>query len=412
VTSVAAPALRYPRADTWQPQSWRQLPAGQQPDWPDERSARDVLRRIRELPGLVSADECTTLLGSLAQVGEGRGFLVQGGDCAETFGSLSSIGLNSRCRLLTSMARTVTERSGRPAVIVGRMAGQYAKPRTAAAEDIATDAGTTATVPSYRGDMVNAAAPDPSGRQPDPSRMLTSYLHAAAALNALRIRPAGEPWIYTSHEALVLGYEEALARFDQRTGEWFSSSAHLLWAGERTRARDGAHVRFLSGLANPVAVKIGPGATPGELLELCDVLNPARRPGRLTLVTRLGAATAATVLPPLIRAVNQVGHPVVWVCDPMHGNTRRTKSGYKTRDVAAVIAEIRDFFAVHRTLGTHPGGIHLELAGEHVTECVGGTASPVAEDQVPHRYQTACDPRLSPAQALECAAVVAAELSH
>ena len=230
-------------------------------------------------------------------------------------------------------------------------------------------------------------------------------------MNALRIGPADEPRIYASHEALVLGYEEALARFDRPTAEWFSSSAHLLWAGERTRHSDGAHVHFLAGLANPVAVKIGPAATPAELCELCKRLNPARRSGRLSFITRLGASAVATVLPPLVRAVTDIGHPVVWVCDPMHGNTRRTKSGYKTRDVAVIIAEIRSFFAVHRALGTHPGGIHLELAGEHVTECVGGSASPVAEDQVPRRYQTACDPRLSPAQALECADVVAAELS-
>jgi 3-deoxy-7-phosphoheptulonate synthase len=411
MTPVAAPALGGVRAEAWRPQSWRHHPAAQQPDWPDEGSARDVLRRLRELPGLVPADECTALLHSLAQVALGSGFLIQGGDCAETFGSLSTIGLHSRCRLLTSMARTVTKRSGLPAVIVGRIAGQYAKPRTSAAEDVVAD-GTPATVPSYRGDLVNAAAPHPAARRPDPARMLTSYLHAAAAMNALRIRPAGEPWIYTSHEALVLGYEEALARFDPQTGEWFSSSAHLLWIGERTRARDGAHVRFLSGLANPVAVKIGPSARPAEVRELCEILNPARLPGRLTLVTRLGSAAVAAVLPPLIQAVAGAGHPAVWVCDPMHGNTRRTKSGYKTRDVAAVIAEIRGFFAVHRALGTHPGGIHLELAGEHVTECVGGSASPVAEDQVPRRYQTACDPRLSPAQALECAAVVAGELSN
>jgi 3-deoxy-7-phosphoheptulonate synthase len=411
MTSLEAPELQYLRAESWRPQSWRHHPAQQQPDWPDESSARAVLRRIRELPGLVSADECAALSRGLAQVAAGRGFLVQGGDCAETFGSLSSIGLNSRCRLLVSMARTVTERSGLPAVIVGRIAGQYAKPRSSAAEAVLTG-GTAESVPSYRGDMINAAAPYPPARQPDPSRMLTSYFHAAAAMNALRIRPAGEPWIYASHEALLLRYEEALARFDPRTGEWFSSSAHLLWAGERTRACDGGHVRFLSGLANPVAVKLGPAATPAEVRELCEVLNPARLPGKLTLITRLGASAVATALPPLIQAVTNAGHPVAWVCDPMHGNTRRTKSGFKTRDVAAVIAEIRGFFAVHRAVGTHPGGIHLELAGEHVTECVGGGASPVAEDQVPRRYQTACDPRLSPAQALECAAVVAGELSR
>ena len=404
---------RQPR--DWRPQSWRRYPAGQQPPWPDYRAARAVLARIRELPGLVSAQECGALLDRLGQVAAGQAFLIQGGDCAETFDALSAIGLNSRCRLLISMSHTVTGQCGLDSVIVGRVAGQYAKPRSAAAEQV-TAGGVTATVSSYRGDMINAAAPDPAGRQPDPARMLTAYFHAAAAVNALRIRPVSEPVVYTSHEALTLGYEEALARFDwdddhRADGQWYGSSGHLLWAGERTRDPGGAHIHFLSGLANPVAVKIGPTATPAEVLEVCDVLNPARVPGRLSLITRLGAGAVTAVLPPLVRAVTTAGHPVVWVCDPMHGNTRRTKTGYKTRDVAAVLAEIRGFFAVHRAFGTHPGGIHLELAGEHVTECVGGIASPVAEDQVPRRYHTACDPRLSPAQALECAAVVAAELS-
>jgi 3-deoxy-D-arabino-heptulosonate 7-phosphate (DAHP) synthase class II len=382
----------------------------QEPAWPDEASARAAVRRIQEMPGLVPAGECAALLHSMSEVAEGRRFLVQGGDCAETFGSLSGPGLNSRCRLLTSMARTVTAQTGLEAVIVGRMAGQYAKPRSSPAEQVITD-GAVATVPSYRGDMVNGVVPDPAGRRPDPSRMVTAYLYAAAALNALRTRPASEPWIYTSHEALVLDYEEALARFDQPTGQWYGSSAHLLWAGERTRHGDGAHVRFLAGLANPLAVKIGPNATPAEVTGLCEALNPDRIPGRLSLITRLGAAAVAAVLPPLIRAVTQAGHPVVWVCDPMHGNTRRARTGHKTRDVAAVVAEIRAFFAAHRAFGTYPGGIHLELAGEQVTECVGGIASPVHENRIPHRYLTACDPRLNPAQALECAAVVAAELT-
>jgi 3-deoxy-7-phosphoheptulonate synthase len=387
--------------------SWRESPAAQQPAWPDESSAGAVLRRLREFPGLVSGAECAELTDALAEVVAGRGFLLQGGDCAETFGALSSIGLRSRCRLLASMAHTVTAGSGLPAVIVGRIAGQYAKPRSSATEDAGD-----AHLPSYRGDMINSAAPDPAKRRPDPSRMITAYLHSAAAMNALRMLPASEPRIYASHEALVLGYEEALTRVDPELGHWFGSSAHLLWIGERTRACDGAHVRLLSGLANPVAVKIGPSAAPGDVLALCEALNPARVPGRLTLIPRLGASAVATALPPIIRAVTAAAHPVVWMCDPMHGNTRRTRSGYKTRDVAAILAEIRGFFAVHRNHGTHPGGVHLELAGEHVTECVGGCVNPVAEDTVPRAYRSACDPRLSPAQALECAAVVAAELTR
>ena len=391
----------------WRPASWRECQAAQQPAWPDETAARAVLARIRELPGLVAAAECDELASALAGVAAGRGFLIQGGDCAETFDALSSIGLRSRGRLLCSMARTVTAGSGLPTVIVGRIAGQYAKPRSAATEDIGD-----ARLPAYRGDIVNSAAPDAAARLPDPSRMLAAYFHSAAAMNALRLRPAGEPPIYASHEALLLGYEEALTRFDRDSGRWFCSSAHLLWAGERTRALDGAHVRFLSGAANPVAVKIGPSAAPGDVAALCEALNPERVPGRLTLITRLGAAAVAAALPPVIRAVTAAGHPVVWACDPMHANTRRTRSGYKTRDVAAILAEIRGFFAAHRQCGTRPGGVHLELAGEHVTECVGGGVNPVAEDKVPHAYQTACDPRLSPAQALECAAVVAAELTR
>ena len=407
MTLVRAPRAGPRQDQSWRPDSWRQSPAAQQPAWPDESAARAVLRRIKELPGLVSGAECAELTEALAGVAAGRGFLFQGGDCAETFGALSSIGLRSRRRLLSSMARTVTASSGLPAVIVGRMAGQYAKPRSSATEDV----GDTRLL-SYRGDMINSAAADPIERRHDPSRMITAYFHSAAAMNALRTVPTDEPRIYASHEALVLGYEEALTRVDPELGHWFGSSAHLLWIGERTRTSDGAHVRFLSGLANPVAVKIGPSAAPGDVLELCQALNPDRVPGRLTLITRLGVSAVATALPPIIRAVTAAAHPVVWVCDPMHGNTRRTKSGYKTRDVAAILAEIRGFFKAHRDHGTHPGGVHLELAGEHVTECVGGCVNPVAEDTVPRAYQSACDPRLSPAQALECAAVVAAELTR
>ncbi len=397
-----------PRDDrSWRPQSWRESPAAQQPQWPDQAAADAVLRRVGELPGLVAGWECADLGRALAGVAAGRGFVLQGGDCAETFGTLSAIGLHSRCRLLSSMAHTVTAGSGLPAVMIGRIAGQYAKPRSSATEDVGD-----AHLPSYRGDMINAAAPDPGARRPDPSRMLTAYFHSAAAMNGLRLRPAGEQPVYASHEALVLGYEEALARFDPELGSWTGTSAHLLWIGDRTRAPEGAHVRFLSGLANPVAVKVGPSASLGDVLALCAALDPDRTPGRLTLITRLGAPAVAAALPPLIRAVRAAGHPVVWVCDPMHGNTRRTKSGYKTRDVSVICAEIRGFFTAHRECGTHPGGVHLELAGEHVTECVGGCVNPVAEDKVPHAYQTACDPRLSPAQALECAAVVAAELNR
>jgi 3-deoxy-7-phosphoheptulonate synthase len=407
MTSVGAARARRRQDESWRPQSWRQSPAAQQPGWPDEAAAHAVLGRLRELPGLVSGSECAELISALAGVAGGRGFLLQGGDCAETFDALSSIGLHSRCRLLSSMARTVTASSGLSTVIVGRIAGQYAKPRSAATEDI----GQT-SLPSYRGDMINSLAADPSARQPDPFRMLTAYFHSAAAMNALRLRAADEPRVYISHEALVLGYEEALVRLVQDPWHWFGASAHLLWIGDRTRDPGGAHVRFLSGLANPVGVKIGPTCAPGDVVALCEALNPGRVAGRVTLITRLGASAVATALPPIIRAVTDAGHPVVWVCDPMHGNTRRTVSGYKTRDVAAIIAEIRGFFAVHREQGTHPGGIHLELAGEHVTECVGGGVNPVAEDRVPHAYQSACDPRLSPAQALECAAVVAAELNR
>jgi 3-deoxy-7-phosphoheptulonate synthase len=366
-----------------------------------------VLSRLRELPGLVSAAECGELRSALAEVCAGRGFLIQGGDCAETFDSLSSIAIQSRRRLLASMAAGITEHSGLPAVLIGRIAGQYAKPRSSDAEQLAA-----ATIPSYRGDMVNSRSPSAASRLADPGRMLTAYFHAAAAMNALRVRQRDGSRVFTSHEALVLDYEAALARFDPDANSWYGSSAHLLWAGERTRGTGDAHVRFLAGLANPVAVKIGPSATPADLLALCDLLDPDRQPGRLTLITRLGVRVLPEALPPLVRAVTAAGHPVVWACDPMHGNTRQTKSGYKTRDVAAIIAEIRGFFAVHRDLGTHPGGVHLEFAGEHVTECVGGYATPVAEDRVPHRYQSACDPRLNPAQALECAVAVAAELTR
>lgn len=437
----------------WTPDGWRARRCLQQPEWPDPALLRDVTDRLATLPQLVTAAEVGRLRARLADVCRGRGFVLQAGDCAETFASLSGRGLFRRAQLLLQMSTIVAFASGLPVTTIGRIAGQLAKPRSSPVERVRTPSGTV-TLPSYRGDMVNGRETTADARRADPFRLVRSYYYSAAVLNILRSLPdrgdlslpalhrsveesltrrgpSGEltrhrgyldgmsevlrlhrsgvvtsavPEIFTSHEALILPYEEALTRADD--GGWFASSGHLLWIGERTRGVDDAHVHFAAGIANPVAVKIGPTATAAEVLALCRRLNPERIPGRLTLVTRLGAENVASALPPLVRAVRLAGEPVVWMCDPMHGNTLRSRTGLKTRRFEDVVAELRGFFAVLRAEGTHPGGIHLEVAGEDVTECVGGTP-PVREEDLPLRYESACDPRLNRRQALELALVTA-----
>jgi 3-deoxy-7-phosphoheptulonate synthase len=438
----------------WSPDGWRARPADQQPDWPDTAVLDAALAELRRLPPLVFAGEARQLTESLAAVAGGRGFLLQAGDCAESFEAFSADAIRDKLKVILQMAVVLTYSTGVPTVKIGRIAGQFVKPRSSA-----TEQRDGAELPSFRGDMVNDFAFDADSRRPDPARLVRGYHQSAATLNLLRAFTKGgyadlkqvHAWnleyvassgegrryealaqeieralrfmaacgidleaelqlrqvdFYTSHEALLLAYEEALTRRDSLTDDWYDCSAHLLWIGERTRQPNGAHVGFLSGVENPVGVKLGPTATPDEVLGLCERLNPRRRPGRLTFVTRMGADRVAESLPPLLRAVTMAGHPVVWTCDPMHGNTFVHASGYKTRRFDDVMGELRGFFAACETAGAWPGGVHVELTGENVTECLGGTEE-VLDEHLEHRYETMCDPRLNARQSLDLAFQVA-----
>jgi 3-deoxy-7-phosphoheptulonate synthase len=441
-------------APTWTPGSWRRLPAAQQPDWPDPAALDQVLGEVAKLPPLVFAGEVRALQAALATVADGRGFLLQAGDCAESFDAFSANSIRDKLRVILQMAVVLTYGAGVPVVKLGRIAGQFAKPRSSPTELV-----DGAELPAFRGDMVNGLDRTPAARTPDPLRILRAYHQSSATLNLLRAFTKGgfadlnqvHTWnqefvaqssagrryeasadaidralhfmaacgvdlsdsspihqvdFYTSHEALLLGFEQAMTRQDSLTGGWYDCSAHLLWVGDRTRQLDGAHLEFLAGVGNPVAVKLGPTATPAETVAVCERLDPHRVPGRLTLVARLGASRVEELLPPLVRAVRRSGHPVVWACDPMHGNTFVGTSGHKTRRFDDVMAELRAFFAVHRAEGSHPGGIHVELTGEDVTECLGG-AEDILDGQLNLRYETACDPRLNAGQAIELAFQVA-----
>jgi 3-deoxy-7-phosphoheptulonate synthase len=441
-------------APHWSPASWHDRPAGQQPEWPDEGALERALKRLSSLPPLVFAGEARSLTAGLGEVAAGRAFLLQAGDCAESFDGFSADSIRDKLRVILQMAVVLTYGTGVPVVKVGRIAGQFAKPRSSPTETVGDR-----VLPAFRGHIVNDLAPTAEARVADPERLVQAYHQSASTLNLVRAftkggfadlsqvhawnqqfvassnegrryeRTAGEidralrfmaacgidlsaetalhqVDFYTSHEALLLGYEEALTRRDSLTGDWYDCSAHLLWVGERTRDPDGAHVHFLSGVHNPVGCKLGPSATPGEAVELCERLNPARVPGRLTLITRLGAGEVETALPPLVRAVRDAGHPVVWACDPMHGNTFQSGSGRKTRRLDDVLAEIRGFFAVHRSEGTWPGGVHVEVTGDDVTECLGG-AEEILDEHLDARYTTMCDPRLNARQSLDLAFRVA-----
>jgi 3-deoxy-7-phosphoheptulonate synthase len=434
----------------WEPSSWRRYPAAQQPEWPDADALHAALEQVRAMPPLVFAGEARSLKAALAGVAQGKGFLLHAGDCAESFAEFSADNIRDKLKVILQMSVALTYSTGVPTVKVGRIAGQFAKPRSAASE---TRDGLE--LPSFRGDMVNDFAFEAVARRPDPQRMVRGYHQSAATLNLLRAFTKGgfadlnrvHQWnlefvgsstqgrrydvvageidralrfmaacgidldvavqlhevdFYTSHEALLLGYEEALTRRDSLTGDWYDCSAHMLWVGERTRQADGAHVEFLSGLHNPVAMKVGPGATPEEVIELCRRLDPGREPGRLTIVTRMGARRVEACLPPILRAVTNAGHPVVWTCDPMHGNTFVHESGYKTRHFDEVMSEVEQFFAACGAEGVWPGGVHIELTGDDVTECLGGAEAIRGED-LAGRYETVCDPRLNARQSLDLA---------
>ena len=428
----------------------------QQPTYADTDLLNRVTAELRKRPPLVFAGECDELRGKLADVAAGRAFILQGGDCAETFDTGTAIDIRGKLRVLLSMAVVLTYAAQVPVVKLGRLAGQYAKPRS---NDTETRGGVV--LPAYRGDAVNGLDFTEQSRRHDPNRLMEVYNHSAATLNLIRAFVTGgfadlravHSWnqdfvrnsgvevryesmadeieralafmvacgvdkeafrtvdFYSSHEALVLPYEHAMTRIDSRTDTPYNTSAHMVWIGERTRQVDGAHVQFARHLRNPIGVKIGPSMTGDEVVALADALDPQHEPGRLTLISRMGAGKVRTALPPLVRAVEATGRSVAWVCDPMHGNTFETANGYKTRAFSQVVDEMNGFFDVHEELGTWPGGVHMELTGGDVTECVGGVADALAEADLPNRYETACDPRLNRNQSLELAFLIAERLT-
>jgi 3-deoxy-7-phosphoheptulonate synthase len=431
--------------------AWRRLPAAQQPDWPDAGHVRAVAAELAEQPPLVFAGECDQLKDRLAAVAQGEAFVLQGGDCAETFAESTADAVRDKLETLLQMALVLTYAASVPVVKIGRMAGQFAKPRSRP-----TESRDGVELPAYRGEAVNGLEFTPEARRPDPARLLRAYHSAAVTLNLCRAfahggyadlhqahawnqdfvaqSPAGRRYeqlageidralafmkacgadseelhgveLYSSHEALLLEYERALTRIDGRTGLPYDLSAHLVWIGERTRDLSGAHVEFCRQIRNPIAVKLGPMTSPHDALALIERLNPDDEPGRLVFITRLGAGKIRKVLPPLVETVTERGSPVAWVCDPMHGNTFETPSGQKTRRVDHILDEVAGFFEVHRAIGTHPGGIHVEFTGDDVTECIGGGHG-IVEDDLHRRYETACDPRLNRRQALDLAFTVA-----
>jgi 3-deoxy-7-phosphoheptulonate synthase len=445
-------------AQNWTPDSWQRHEARHLPLYGDAVALADAEQTLGNFPPLVFAGEARDLTAQLAEVVAGRAFLLQGGDCAESFAEFHPNNIRDTFRVILQMAVVLTFASKLPVVKVGRMAGQFAKPRSSP-----TETQGDLTLPSYLGDNVNAIEFTAEARRNDPQRMIRAYSQAAATLNLLRAFAGGgyanlrqvhqwtlefmgrSPWadrftdianrigealdfmqacgvapetvpqlkttaFYTSHEALLLPYEQALARRDSLTGEWYDTSAHFLWIGDRTRFAGSAHVEFLRGVGNPIGLKCGPSLEPDALLGLLDTLNPARQPGRITLISRFGHDKVEAGLPRLIRAVEREGHPVIWSCDPMHGNVIKAESGYKTRPFDRILAEVRGFFAVHRAEGTHAGGIHVEMTGQDVTECTGGAVA-ITDEGLADRYHTHCDPRLNAAQSLELAFLLAEMLN-
>ncbi len=436
--------------------TWPDLPAAQQPEWPDAVALTSARERLASLPPLVFAGECDDLRDRLAAAERGEAFVLMGGDCAERFSGANADEIRAKLKTVLQMAVVLTYGASMPVVKIGRMAGQYAKPRSSAMETI-----DGIDYPSYRGDAVNDLLADQDARRPDPLRLVEAYHRSSATLNLVRAftqggyadlrqvhawntdfvreSSAGERYeqlagnidralafmraigsdpeelhrveFYAAHEALLLDYERALTRIDSRTGLPYDVSGHFVWVGERTRQMDGAHIDFAATVRNPIGVKIGPTTTPDDAVALINRLDPDAEPGRLTLITRMGAGKIREVLPAIVEKVTATGHPVVWVCDPMHGNTFTANSGHKTRRFEDVVDEVTGFFEVHAELGTHPGGIHIELTGDEVTECVGG-AEGLSEGDLPMRYETACDPRLNRAQSLELAFLVAEMLAQ
>ena len=446
-------------ATKWAPDSWRTHEARQLPTYPDSGRLDAAEAELSNYPPLVFAGEARELKADLARVSAGEAFLLQGGDCAESFAEFHPNNIRDTFRVILQMAVVLTYASKLPVVKVGRMAGQFAKPRSADMEEIGGK-----SLPSYRGDIINDIAFDDAGRAPDPQRMIKAYNQSASTLNLLRAFASGgyanlhqvhrwthdfmgrSPWskkysdladrisealdfmaacginpetvpqlkatqFYTSHEALLLQYEQALTRQDSLTGDWYDTSAHFLWIGDRTRFEGSAHVEYLRGIGNPIGMKCGPSLEPDALIRMLDTLNPNREPGRMTLITRYGYDKIEAGLPKLVRAVLREGHPVVWSCDPMHGNVIKAANGYKTRPFERILAEVRGFFAVHRAEGSFGGGIHCEMTGQNVTECTGGAVA-ITDDGLADRYHTHCDPRLNASQSLELAFLLAEMLNQ
>ncbi|MDE2337323.1 MAG: 3-deoxy-7-phosphoheptulonate synthase [Alphaproteobacteria bacterium] len=390
-------------SDGWSPQSWREKEALQLPYSADLDALAAVAQALEASPPLVSAADTRRLKELVAKAAKGEAFLLQAGDCAESFAEFHPDNVRATFDTLAQMAKIIAKETGKPVVLNGRIAGQFAKPRSDSNE---TQGGVT--LPSYKGDIINGLGFTPGSRRPEAERMLRAYRQCAVTLNLLRgFAAETETEFFTAHEALLLPYEEPLVRRDPATGAWHASSAHFLWAGNRTCAPDGAHVAFLRGVANPVGVKCGPEMTPETLLRLLDVLAPANDAGRVTLIARMGRGRIAAALPPLVRAARSEGRIVAWVCDPMHGNTTRAASGLKTRAVADILAETQSFLSILAAESAVAGGLHLELSGRDVTECTGGA---ITEADLPKRYLTHCDPRLNAAQGLSLARAVAEAL--
>jgi len=443
----------------WKPDSWKNHPVVQVPSYPDQEALKAAETELTSYPPLVFAGEARNLKAQLADVAEGKAFLLQGGDCAESFREFHPNNIRDTFRVLLQMAVVLTYAASCPVVKVGRLAGQFAKPRSSDNETV-----DGIDLPSYRGDIINGIDFTEESRIPDPQRMIKAYSQSAATLNLLRAFAQGgyanlmsvHRWnldfveksgagkqyqeladrigealafmqacgihagevrqiqgtdFFTSHEALLLGYEQALTRVDSTSGEWYDTSAHMLWVGDRTRQTDGAHIEFLRGIGNPIASKVGPTTDPDDLIRLIDILNPKNEAGRLTLISRFGADKVEEYLPRLLRRVKQEGRKVVWSCDPMHGNTVKASGGLKTRPFDRVLKEVKQVFACHKAEGTYAGGIHLELTGQDVTECTGGAIA-VTEDSLSSRYHTHCDPRLNASQSIELAFLLAESLKE
>lgn len=439
---------------SWHPGSWRQFKAAQQPKWNDEAGVKSTIKKIASYPPLVFAGEADTLKSHIAKVSRGEAFLLQGGDCAESFDNFDANAIRDKLKVLLQMAVVLTYASSKPVIKIGRIAGQFAKPRSNDLETIGDE-----TYPSFRGDAVNSADFNAVARKPDPQRLETAYFQSAAILNLLRAftgggfadlnqvhlwnrdfvshSPQGKRYAevadningalkfmaacginsqntpmlhdidyYTSHEALILEYEQALTRQDSISGNYYDCSAHMLWIGERTHQIDGAHLEFLRGVKNPIACKVGPNTPVDEVLKLTDLLNPANEAGRLTLIVRFGCQKIEASLPPVIAAIEKEGRNVAWCCDPMHGNTYTAAGGRKTRSFSDLLQELTSFFAIHKGMGTVPGGVHFELTGDDVTECIGGNSSEITVKDLEYCYTTTCDPRLNCTQSLDLAFLI------